>query len=73
MTRISVRDDGLGHGHGPGEPLSDKYLHATRRVPASGSLLGNAKYRFREDRKKVLKLSVRKLRDIDDPEAFLCR
>jgi hypothetical protein len=53
--------------------MSDKYLHATRRVPSSGTMLGNSKYRFREDRKKVLKISVRKLREIDDPEAFLCR
>ncbi len=27
----------------------------------------------REERKRVLKMSVRKLKDIDDPEVFLCR
>ena len=27
----------------------------------------------REERKRVLKMSVRKLKEIDDPEVFLCR
>jgi hypothetical protein len=53
--------------------MSEKFLHATRKTPASASMLSSAKFRFREDRKRVLKMSVRKLRDIDDPETFLCR
>ena len=52
---------------------AEKYLHATRKAPSSNTMLSSVKYRFREDRKRVLKLSVRKLRDIDDPESFLCR
>ena len=56
-----------------GGVMSDKFLHATRKAPSSASMLSSAKYRFREDRKRVLKLSVRKLRDIEDPETFLCR
>lgn len=68
MTRFN------GDQHeGQGSIMSDKFLHATRKAPSSASMLSSAKYRFREDRKRVLKLSVRKLRDIEDPETFLCR
>ena len=41
---------------------------------SSASLLGsNLKFRMKEERKRVLKMSVRKLKAIDDPEVILCR
>ena len=44
-------------------------LHGVKRH----SMLGVPKYRHREERKKILKMCVKKLRSIDDPETFLCR
>ena len=36
-------------------------------------MLSTPKYKWKEERKRVLKLSVKKLRSIEDPEAFLSR
>lgn len=36
-------------------------------------LASNTKYKFKEERKRILKMSVKKLRSIEDPEAFLSR
>lgn len=36
-------------------------------------LASSTKYKFKEERKRVLKLSVKKLRSIEDPEAYLSR
>ena len=72
MTRFSNDYHNSNGGEASGS-MSEKFLHATRKTPASASMLSSAKFRFREDRKRVLKLSVRKLRDIEDPETFLCR
>lgn len=65
---------------------SSQALHLIRKSPTSGSnrcfshlaLSGSksafgSKIRFKDERKKVLKVSVRKLKDIDDPEVFLRR
>ena len=47
---------------------------ASRRLPPRITLLAsNSKYKFKEERKRILKLSVKKLRSIEDPEAFLSR
>jgi len=44
------------------------------RLPPRITLLAsNSKYKFKEERKRILKLSVKKLRSIEDPEAFLSR
>merc|ERR1719510_1869835 len=49
-------------------------LGASRRLPPRITLLAsNSKYKFKEERKRILKLSVKKLRSIEDPEAFLSR
>lgn len=49
-------------------------LGASRRLPPRLTLLSsNTKYKFKEERKRILKLSVKKLRSIEDPEAFLSR
>lgn len=75
MTRIASE---FGGGHNSGDhhhqqqQCSDRLLHVTRKH-ASNSMLSNAKYRMKEERKKVLKMSVRKLKAIEDPEMFLCR
>ena len=42
-------------------------------VISIGGGLSLPRYRFKEERKKVLKMSVRKLKQIEDPETFLCR
>ena len=45
-------------------------LHAVSR---RSSMLGLPKLRHKEERKKILKMCVRKLQSIEDPENFLCR
>ncbi len=52
--------------------------HQRRLTPISGSgggglIASNLKLRMKEERKKVLRLSVRKLKAIEDPEVILCR
>lgn len=47
-------------------------LHGVDRT-SSGSMLAIPKYKRKEERKKILKMCVKKLRSIDDPETFLCR
>ena len=37
------------------------------------SMLSNTKYKHKEERKKVLRISVNKLKAIEDPESTLCR
>lgn len=54
---------------GPPRSYSASYYSATRQRPSMIS----AKYRQKEERRKVLKISVNKLRRIEDPEAWLCR
>ena len=63
---------------GPG--LCEKSLHLTKQCQTNGNsiiLSGRNKFKprsvNREERRKVLKMSVRKLKDIDDPETFLRR
>ena len=46
---------------------------AASSVIAIGGGLSLPRYRFKEERKRVLKMSVRKLKQIEDPETFLCR
>jgi len=49
-------------------------LGASRRLPPRITLLASStKYKFKEERKRILKLSVKKLRSIEDPEAFLSK
>ena len=49
-------------------------LGASRRLPPRLTLLASSsKYKFKEERKRILKLSVKKLRSIEDPEAFLSK
>ncbi|GLV37372.1 uncharacterized protein CBL_10661 [Carabus blaptoides fortunei] len=43
------------------------------RTPRQRPSMISAKYRQKEERRKVLKISVNKLRKIEDPEASLCR
>jgi len=47
-------------------------LHGVDRT-SSSSMLAIPKYKRKEERKKILKMCVKKLRSIDDPETFLCR
>lgn len=47
-------------------------LHGVDRTSCS-SMLAIPKYKRKEERKKILKMCVKKLRSIDDPETFLCR
>lgn len=49
------------------------HLGASRRLPPRITMLSTPKYKWKEERKRVLKLSVKKLRSIEDPEAFLSR
>ena len=42
-------------------------------MPPRITMLSTPKYKWKEERKRVLKLSVKKLRSIEDPEAFLSR
>ena len=37
------------------------------------SMLGHPKYRHKEEKKKMLKMSHKKLLNIDDPESLLCK
>ena len=48
-------------------------MGASRRLPPRITMLSTPKYKWKEERKRVLKLSVKKLRSIEDPEAFLSR
>merc|ERR1711953_162651 len=49
-------------------------LGASRRLPPRITLLASShKYKVKEERKRILKLSVKKLRAIEDREAFLTR
>lgn len=49
-------------------------LGASRRLPPRITLLASStKFKFKEERKRILKLSVKKLRSIEDPEAFLSK
>lgn len=41
--------------------------------PKNRPLMISAKYRQKEERRKVLKISINKLKKIEDPEASLCR
>merc|ERR1711953_443918 len=53
---------------------SHHLLGASRRLPPRITLLASShKYKVKEERKRILKLSVKKLRAIEDPEAFLTR
>lgn len=54
---------------GPPRSYSTGYCSTPRQRPSMIS----AKYRQKEERRKVLKISVNKLRKIEDPEASLCR
>ena len=47
--------------------------NSSSSVISIGGGLSLPRYRFKEERKKVLKMSVRKLKQIEDPETFLCR
>lgn len=49
------------------------HMGASRRLPPRITMLSTPKYKWKEERKRVLKLSVKKLRSIEDPEAFLSR
>merc|ERR1712018_411368 len=54
--------------------ISGHLLGASRRLPPRITLLASStKYKFKEERKRILKLSVKKLRSIEDPEAFLSK
>lgn len=49
--------------------IDDAFLSSRRRLPQ----LWNPRMRWKDERRKVLKLSLNKLRRIKDPEIFLCR
>ena len=50
------------------------HLGASRRLTPRITLMASStKYKFKEERKRILKLSVKKLRSIEDPEAFLSK
>eukprot|EP00096_Caligus_rogercresseyi_P000156 TRINITY_DN1042_c0_g1_i2.p1 TRINITY_DN1042_c0_g1~~TRINITY_DN1042_c0_g1_i2.p1 ORF type:complete len:229 (-),score=89.35 TRINITY_DN1042_c0_g1_i2:377-1063(-) len=67
MTRVSYSS------HSEHEE-DDFLLHRTiRRSAKPLSMLGNKKFKAKEERKRVLKMSVSKLKDIEDPENFLRR
>ncbi|GAB6021122.1 hypothetical protein CHUAL_003756 [Chamberlinius hualienensis] len=51
------------------EEDDELFFQPPRRI----SMLWNSKLRWKEERKKVLKISVSKLRTIEDPELSLCR
>lgn len=51
------------------EDEDELFFQPPRRI----SMLWNSKLRWKEERKKVLKISINKLRRIEDPELFLCR
>ena len=53
--------------------MTRSHLGASRRLPPRITMLSTPKYKWKEERKRVLKLSVKKLRSIEDPEAFLSR
>ncbi|XP_076358972.1 uncharacterized protein LOC143251582 [Tachypleus tridentatus] len=50
-------------------PMDDIMLSSRRRIPQ----LWNPRMRWKDERRKVLKLSMNKLRRIKDPEGSLCR
>lgn len=56
-------------GCGNEDDDDDIFFQPPRRI----SMLWNSKLRWKEERKKVLKISINKLRRIEDPELFLCR
>ena len=47
-----------------------KSLHLRQRRP---SMLSHPKYRHKEEKRKLLKLSCRKLKKLSDPESVLCK
>ena len=47
-----------------------KSLHIQQRRP---SMLSHPKYRHKEEKRKLLKLSCRKLKKLSDPESVLCK
>jgi len=63
----------------PFEPKRKNHAFSLNATNTSSSVisigggLSLPRYRFKEERKKVLKMSVRKLKQIEDPETFLCR
>ena len=48
----------------------DTYFSPIKRT---SSILGHPKYRHKEEKKKLLKICVRKLRNMEDPEVLLCK
>ncbi|XP_076360481.1 uncharacterized protein LOC143252366 [Tachypleus tridentatus] len=62
-------DQQLEQGQDEEMPIDDLLLPPRRRVPQ----LWNTRMRWKDERRKVLKLSMNKLRRIKDPEASLCR
>ena len=54
--------------------INSHIIGASRRLPPRITMLASSpKYKQKEERKRVLKLCVKKLRSIEDPEAFLSR
>merc|ERR1712193_447736 len=47
-----------------------KSLHLRQRRP---SMLSHPKYRHKEERRRVVRLSCRKLKKLSDPESVLCK
>ena len=45
-------------------------LHLTQKRP---TMLGHPKYRHKEEKKKMVKMSYKKLQKMDDPESLLCK
>ncbi|XP_013785767.2 uncharacterized protein LOC106469800 [Limulus polyphemus] len=64
-----IADHELGHEQDQEMLIDDAFLPSRRRVPQ----LWNPRMRWKDERRKVLKLSLNKLRRIKDPEIFLCR
>lgn len=65
-TELKSNENG---GCGEAEDEDELFFQPPRRI----SMLWNSKLRWKEERKKVLKISINKLRRIEDPELFLCR
>merc|ERR1712142_839278 len=57
------------------ETLSRKMMKAELYLTqkCSKTMLGHPKYRHKEEKKKMLKMSFKKLQKMEDPESLLCK
>ena len=50
--------------------MAKEELHVTQKRP---TMLGHPKYRHKEEKRKMLKMSFKKLQKMEDPESILCK